>query len=128
MQKIIIIGSLGHDPDLRTTQTGIPVCSFSVATNSRRGDKETTTWFRVTTWRGLAETCAKHLKKGSKVGVSGELTLGIYTGKDGKDRASLEVQADEVEFLTPRSEQGAQQHADQRAGFVEIDPGDDLPF
>ena len=104
MQKIVIIGALGRDPDLRTTQTGIPVCSFSVATNSRRSDKETTTWFRVTTWRGLAETCAKHLKKGSKVGVSGELTLGIYTGKDGKDRASLEVQADEVEFLSPRQE------------------------
>lgn len=137
MNKVFIIGSLGDDPVLRATKNGVPVCTFSVATNSRVGTENVTTWFRVTTWRGLAENCNRFLAKGRKVGVIGALNLNQYKDSNGLPRYSMEVQADEVEFLSPRSEQGAApgcydqpayQQADQRAGFVQVDPGDDLPF
>ncbi|NLE69168.1 MAG: single-stranded DNA-binding protein, partial [Clostridiales bacterium] len=109
MNKIFLIGNLTRDPELRTTQSGIPVCSFTVAVNrrSRQGaeaGQPDADFFRITTWRQQAENCNRYLAKGRKVGVTGTLTLQSYTGNDGQQRYSLEVQADEVEFLTPRGE------------------------
>lgn len=126
MNRIFIIGSLGKDPEMRSTQQGTPVCTFNIATNSKRGDKDITTWFRVTTWRGLAENCYRFLRKGNKVGVTGSLTMQSYTGNDGQQRYSLDVQADEVEFLTPKGEQAAPSPGE---GFIPVDDsGSDLPF
>lgn len=144
MNKIFLIGNLTRDPELRSTQSGIPVCTFTVAVNRRQRGAEAgqqeADFFRVTTWRQLAENCNRYLAKGRKVGVVGNLTLESYTGNDGMQRYSLEVMADEVEFLTPRSEQGAAHgaygqtqpaiqptQADQHAGFVQVE-NDDLPF
>ncbi len=139
MNKLFIIGNLTRDPELRSTQAGIPVCTFSVAVNRRQrqgaeaGQPEAD-FFRVTTWRQLAENCNRFLAKGRKVGVVGTLTLQNYTGNDGQPRSSLEVQADEVEFLSPRGEGGSDskpstpaQTGDSNSGFVRVDD-DDLPF
>ena len=107
MNKIFIIGNLVRDPELRATQSGIPVCSFTVAVNRRQtaeAGKPDADFFRVTTWRQLAENCARYLGKGKKVAVVGGVNLNTYTTNDGQQRASLEVQADAVEFLSPRSD------------------------
>lgn len=140
MNKIFLIGNLTRDPELRTTPAGVSVCTFTVAVNRRRansaeaGNTEAD-FFRITTWRQVAESCNRYLAKGRKVGVTGTLTLSTYQGNDGQQRASLEVQADEVEFLSPRSEtEGARapqertQQAPQANQFVSVDDVQDLPF
>lgn len=104
MQTIEFIGNLTNDPEMRATQSGVQVCTFTVAVNRRFANKDgekQTDFFRVNTWRGLADTCGRHLAKGRKVYVSGELQARIYEAKDGTARMSLDVQADEVEFLSP---------------------------
>ncbi len=138
MNKLFIVGNLTRDPELRSTGSGIPVCTFTVAVNRRRqsnaeaGQPEAD-FFRVTTWRQLAENCSRYLAKGRKVGVVGTLTLQTYTGNDGQTRSSLEVQADEVEFLSPKGEAGEQPAQPQQPspsqnnGFVQVDD-DELPF
>lgn len=128
MLKAMIIGNLTKNPELRATQSGVPVCSFTVAVNRRNQEagKQEADFVRVTTWRGLAESCSRFLAKGRKVGVTGTLTLQSYTGNDGQTRYSLEVQADEVEFLTPRSDaDDTGMTYDPPPGFT---PVDDLPF
>lgn len=154
MNKLFIVGNLTRDPELRTTQSGISVCSFTVAVNRRRSqnnDQPEADFFRVSAWRGLGENCAKYLAKGRKVSVVGAVSVSTYQGNDGTTRANLEVTADDVEFLSSRQEAqesgnyapppasapapqpayqpapAAQQQAFTSQGFVEVDD-DDLPF
>jgi len=110
-QKLIVVGFLGQDPELRYTPQGKPVTSFSVATNEswtgNDGQKnERTTWFRISVWGKAAEACAQYLSKGRQVLVEGRLdpdpdTGGprIWEGSDGVARASFEVTAFTVKFL-----------------------------
>ena len=108
MNKLTIIGNLTNNPVKRQTQSGIDVCSFTVAVNRRRtqeGQPEAD-FFRVTAWRGLADNCDKYLAKGRKVAVTGAVSVSTYTAQDGTARASMEITADDVEFLTPK-EQGS---------------------
>lgn len=107
MNKIILIGNLTSDPEKRATQSGLSVTSFQIAVN-RRGQDKQTDFFRINTWRGLADTCAKFLTKGRKVSVIGELQARTYEAKDGTTRLSLDVSADEVEFLSPAEKQAEQ--------------------
>jgi single-strand DNA-binding protein len=102
--KIIIVGNLGRDPELRYTPQGSAVCSFSVATTEKRRDKsgemsDITTWFKVTLWEKRAETASKYLTKGSQVYIEGKLRTEEWTDKDGKTRTSLEVQATDMNFI-----------------------------
>ena len=131
MNKLTIIGALGNDPELKSTKSGIPVCTFSVAVNGKKGDEKTTTWFRVTAWRQLGELCSKYLTKGRKVAVVGSVQVSTYTGSDGSTRASLEVTADEVEFLSAANQgeyqERGQETRDQQNGFVRVDD-EELPF
>ena len=106
MNKIIIIGNATNTPELRTTGNGTSVTGFTVAVN-RRFEK-TTDFFKVNAWRGLAEVCAKYIEKGSRVAVIGELQVRSYTSKDGTPRVSVEVSADEVEFLSAPSSRNAE--------------------
>lgn len=125
MNNLIIIGNLTRDPELRTTQSGISVCDFTVAVNGRQKDAETQ-YFRVTVWRALGENCAKYLSRGKKVFVSGPVTARTYQAQTGETRISLEVTAEDVEFLSPRDE--APNHPMSGAsGMTEVDPPD-LPF
>ena len=138
MNKVFIIGNLTRDPELRSTRDGISVCSFTVAVNRKQrgaqaGQPEAD-FFRVTAWRALGENCAKYLSKGRKVSVVGSVSVSTYTAQDGTTRASMDVTADDVEFLSPRTEPeqgtvGAVEKAqrDAQTGFVQV--GDDeLPF
>ena len=118
-QKVTIIGNLGRDPELRYTPQGIPVCSFTVATDERwtdqRGEQqERTTWFRVTAWNRLAEVCAQYLSKGRLVYVEGRLrsdprTGGpeVWTADDGVSYSRFEVIANTVKFLGGANEKEA---------------------
>lgn len=127
MNKIVIIGNLTGAPELRVTQSGVSVCQFTVAVNGRRKD-DGATFFRVTVWRALGETCHKYLDKGRKVMVCGAVSASAYTGRDGKPRASLEVTAEDVEFLSSASGDSQQQSASEANGFTPIDAGNELPF
>lgn len=138
MNKVFIIGNLTRDPEMRTTSTGISVCSFTVAVNRRRSSAEAgqpdADFFRVSAWRQLGELCNRYLAKGRKVAVVGSITMSTFTGNDGQVRSNLEVTADEVEFLTPRSEQGGESMSAPAASsgsrdsdFVQVND-DDLPF
>lgn len=105
MNKLTIIGNLTADPELRTIPSGVNVCTFTVAVNRRYSsnkEERQTDFFRVTAWRQLGENCSRFLAKGRKVCVIGEVSARAFEGKDGAPRASLEVTADEVEFLSPR--------------------------
>ena len=111
MNKLTIIGNLTADPELRTIPSGVNVCTFTVAVNRRYSsnkEERQTDYFRVAAWRQLGENCARYLTKGKKVAVMGEVSARAYESKDGSIRASLEVTADEVEFLSPREQSGYQ--------------------
>lgn len=124
MNKIFLVGNLTRDVELRATKDGTQVASFTIAVNKRGKDKEAD-FFKISVWRGQAEPCAKYLSKGRKVAVVGSVSISSYTGNDGQTRSSLEVNADEVEFLSPRDEQTK----DERAGFVPVDASEEtLPF
>ena len=112
MNKLTIIGNLTADPELRTLPSGVSVCTFTVAVtrrvSSNKEDRQTD-FFRVAAWRQLGENCSRYLAKGKKVCVIGEVSARAFEGKDGALRASLEVTADEVEFLSPRESAGSGQ-------------------
>ncbi len=103
--KIILVGNLGRDPELRYTPQGDPVCSFSMATNERKKDKsgefqDVTTWFKVTLWRRLAENASKYLSKGSPVYIEGRLQVEEWTDRDNNNRYTLGVQATDMHFIS----------------------------
>ena len=146
MNKVFLIGNLTRDPESRTTQSGVSLCSFTIAVNRRRqsnaeaGQPEAD-FFRVTAWRQLGDLCAKYLTKGRKVSVVGTVSASAYVGNDGQARASLEVTAEDVEFLSPRGEAGEvpayspapaaapapRASVPQGGGFVQVDE-EELPF
>ena len=107
MNQINLIGYLTADLTTRATNSGKTVTTFTVAVNRRfknaNGDKETD-FFRVSAWRQLGEVCGKYITKGSKVAVAGELQPRQYQGKDGQTRFSLELSADEVEFMSEKKQ------------------------
>ncbi|HYE64825.1 MAG TPA: single-stranded DNA-binding protein [Pyrinomonadaceae bacterium] len=102
--KIIVVGNLGRDPEMRYTPQGTPVCTFSMASNERRKDRageqqDLTTWFKVTVWGKQAEAVSKYLAKGRSVYVEGRLHVEEWTDREGKQRYTLEVNASDVHFL-----------------------------
>jgi single-strand DNA-binding protein len=104
LNKIMLIGNLGKDPDLTVTSDGTPVTRFSLAVNrtykTPTGErKEETEWFNIVAWRQLAETCERYLHKGSKVYIEGRLTQRKYTDKHGIQRTAVEAIASDVQFL-----------------------------
>lgn len=107
MNEMMIIGNVTRDPELKTTQQGVSVCSFTVAVNKphAKDKKPDADFIRVTAWRGLAETCARYLSKGRKVAVIGSASASAYVNKEGNAVANLEISANNVEFLTPKNEQ-----------------------
>ena len=152
MDKTMIIGNLTRDPELRTTNTGLNVCTFTVAVNQRptkaqrdSGQQPPAKFYRVTAWRELGENCSKYLAKGRKVYCEGTISASAYIGQqDGQAHAGLELTADTVEFLSSRGDAGynsqstgnvSQAHVaapasappEAPAGFTQVED-DDLPF
>lgn len=107
MNYVSMIGRLTKIPDIRQTNTGKNVCTFTLAVNRRYKDAQgnaTADFFPVQAWEKLAELCARYLDKGSKVFISGELRNRSYEAKDGSKRTVTEIIANEVEFLSPKAE------------------------
>lgn len=109
--KIIIIGNLGRDPEMRYLPSGDPVTNFSVATSERfrtrdGQQQERTTWFNVSAFSKLAEQCNQFLHKGSSVYLEGALSQREYTGNDGTTRTSLDVRLREMRMLDKREDSG----------------------
>lgn len=135
MNRITIIGNLTKDPELRTTPNGTSVCSFTVAVNRRKtqnNQNPEADFFNVNAWRELGESCAKFLQKGRKVAVVGAVSVSTYTSKDGKTYASMNVHAQDVEFLSPKDmvKQATEEMIatkDEQSGFTAVET-EDLPF
>lgn len=123
-QYTVIVGNVGRDPELRFTQSGVAVCDFSVAVSrkwsSQDGQqREKTTWFRVSAWRGLAETANNYVHKGMQIMVAGEVDVSAYVGNDGEARGSLDLTARDIQFLGRPGERGDVPDSDEPS---------DLPF
>lgn len=135
--RIFLYGNLGRDPELRYTAKGTPVCNFSMATSEGKGDKEKTTWFRVTFFNRQAEIASQYLQKGKPVYVEGRVSLDKYTDRDGKERQSLEVFGTDLKLMGKgdgqsyersgydQTRKGADDH-DQRTQEDQKD--EDIPF
>ena len=137
MNKIILIGNLTRDPESRTTPSGHTVCNFDIAVNDRRGGQDNTLYFRVAAWDRTGESCQRYLSKGRKVFVAGPLSARTYQANDGTTRVSLEVNANDVEFLSSRNDDMAGGYSApaasapapmaQSSGFTAVET-DELPF
>lgn len=112
MNKVFLIGNLTRDPEMRSTQSGVAVCSFSIAVNRRFRNAQTgqqeTDFLNVIAWRQLAELCAKYLAKGRKVAISGSIQTRTYEAKDGSKRTTWDIVADEVQFLSQNQQSSTQ--------------------
>lgn len=136
VNKMIIIGNLGSEPEMRFTPNGNPVTSFSVATNWRyttgQGErKEETQWFTVVTWNKLAEQCNQFLTKGRLVYVEGRLRTRTWEGQDGQRHYRTEIIANRVTFLgkqaVPSLSEEKGSEGGIEGGIDEFEP-DDIPF
>ncbi len=128
MNKSMLIGNLGADPEVRYTQSGTPVASFSVATTERWKDsdgntQEHTEWHRIVVWRRLAEICGEYLSKGSKIYVEGRLQTRKWKDSDGNDRYTTEIVMMKMEMLCG----GRQGEAFDDPNPNPV-PGDEVPF
>ena len=138
MNKIIVIGNLGRDPEMRYTPNGQSVTSFSVASNRKyttaSGEqREETEWFNVNAWGRLADLCNQYLTKGRQVYVEGRLSSRSYEGRDGKTHFVNEINLTDVQFLGRGTESGDDGSPyDMGPGMAEDAPPpdevDDLPF
>ncbi|HTO08761.1 MAG TPA: single-stranded DNA-binding protein [Myxococcota bacterium] len=111
VNKVIIVGNVGRDPELRYTQSGQPVASFSIATNERFKDrdgnwKDRTEWHRIVAWARLAEICGEYLRKGSQVYVEGRIQTRDWEDKEGNKRQTTEIVALSMQMLGRRGEGG----------------------
>jgi single-strand DNA-binding protein len=143
INRVVLVGNLTRDPELRHTPSGMAVCSLRVAVNSRRKDQNTGEWtekpnyFSVTVWGNQGESCAQYLSKGRPVGIDGRLDWREYQAQDGTKREAIEIVADSVQFLGSRQDAegggapqyvpaGAAQQAN--ADFPGSAADDDIPF
>lgn len=142
MNKVILTGRLAGDPETRTTQSGVSVCTFRLAVQRRfanaQGVREAD-FLTIVCWRQLADLCAKYLAKGHRAAVEGSIQTRTYDGQDGQRRYVTEILADSVEFLQGKevaaggsTQAGAaaqgQTGPEGNGGFVEVDDNDELPF
>ncbi len=134
MNKVFLIGNLTRDPELSETNSGIPVCRFSIAVNRRfssQGGEQQTDFFSVTAWRNLAETVARYTKKGNKVAITGSIQIRNVDDNSGQRRTFVDIIADDVEFLTPKSA-GTEDYAPaapkKKPALEAFDDDSDIPF
>jgi single-strand DNA-binding protein len=125
--KVEIRGNLGLKPELRQTKTGVPVTNLRVAVNEKRGQNIVTSWFDVVCFGKLAEICASRLDKGALVDVEGRLRAEQYQNKTGDTLYREKIEAHNVDFLSPRPQQGAQQPAQESEQVPESAASDDGP-
>ncbi|TKB11171.1 single-stranded DNA-binding protein [Desulforhopalus sp. IMCC35007] len=141
INKVILIGNLGSDPEIKYTTSGTAVATFNIATTERwKGQdgqmQESTEWHRIVAWQRLAEICGEYLNKGSKVYIEGKLQTRKWQDQNGNDRYTTEIVAREMKMLSPKGGE----HGNLGGGFGEPpvpkepfggmggDTGDDVPF
>ncbi|GER87507.1 hypothetical protein KDW_16690 [Dictyobacter vulcani] len=132
MNKIILIGNLGREPEMSYTANGVAVTKFTLAVTRRfgksaSGERETD-WFNIVAWNQLAETCNNYLKKGQKVYVEGRLEQRKYTDKDGNPRTAIDVVINDMEMLTPKNQQPGGSGSDSYSNPDDLGELDDHPF
>jgi single-strand DNA-binding protein len=132
LNKVMIIGNLGGDPEMRFTPSGNPVATFSVATNrvfnSSDGErKEETEWFSVVTWSRLAENCNRFLTKGQRIYVEGRLHTRTWDGQDGQKHTRVEIIANNVIFLDRKAATASSEEKGDETESGELEP-QDIPF
>lgn len=137
VNKAIVVGNLGKDPEMRYTPSGVPVATFSVATSEEWKDKETgskqerTEWHRIVAWRGLAEVCGKYLRKGSQIYIEGKIQTRSWEDRDGVKRYTTEIIAQNMQMLGSPARQGRAGDTDDAAYRTDEPPAlpeDDIPF
>ncbi len=140
INKAILIGNLGADPEIRYTQSGTQVATFTVATTERwKGQdgqmQESTEWHRIVAWQKLAEICGEYLHKGSKVYIEGRIQTRKWQDQNGVDRYTTEIVAREMKMLTPKG--GSTSNDSYGSSSQELPPepppgmgstGEDVPF
>lgn len=131
MNKVILIGNLSKDPEVTTTGSGVSLCKFSIAVNRQfqnaNGEREVD-FFNIIAWRGLAENCGKYLSKGNKVAICGSIQNRSYEDKDGNKRYVTDIIAEDVEFLTPKTDSAATQPKTKDLKPLSKEESDSLPF
>jgi single-strand DNA-binding protein len=133
INKALIIGRLGQDPEVKFLPNGTVVANFSVATSEEWKDKDTgekkedTQWHKIVAWRRLAEICGEYLKKGSQCFIEGKITTRSWEDKEGTKRYTTEIVASNVQFLGGRDNTQEYQKSPEPA-IVTVTPDDDIPF
>lgn len=128
MNKVFLIGNLTKDPELSSTNNGVKFCRFTLAVsrNYAKDGKRETDFLPIVVWRAQADNCARYLKKGSKAAISGSIQTRSYETQDGQRRYVTEIAADEVQFLSTKSDDGMEK---DDVDFDDLKPIDeDLPF
>lgn len=139
MNKVILIGNLTRDPEL-TEVKGVSLCKFTIAVNKYVGGGEKKAdFFNIVAWRDLADRCGKYLNKGNKVGIVGSIEIREFEDKQGNKRTAVDISAQDVEFLTPRNDDGyshdnssystpASPSSEKKAKTLQAFNDDDIPF
>lgn len=139
INKVILIGNLGADPEIRYTQSGLPVVNFRIATterwkNQEGQQQEQTEWHNIVAWRRLAEICGEYLSKGSRVYIEGKLQTRKWQDQNGNDRYSTEIVANEMKMLSPRGATSMGDSPEGSGAYDNLPPepppgtGNDVPF
>lgn len=133
VNKWIGIGNLGYDPEVRYTNSGTPVASFSIGCSEKYKDAsgswvEKTEWVNIVAWQKLAEICGEYLRKGSRVYIEGKLQTSKYTDRNGNERYKTEVNCKEMKMISPRSEGQRQESYSAPSTGSDVPYGDDPPF
>ncbi len=136
INKAILVGNLGRDPEVRYTPSGVAVASFSIATSDEWKDKDTgekkerTEWHRIVAWRRLGEICGEYLKKGSQVYIEGKIQTRSWEDRDGNQRYTTEIIAQTMQMLGSAGRQGRAESPGERFPVEEpiTVPDDDIPF
>jgi len=133
LNKCMIIGHLGKDPEIKTTQSGMAVANFSVAVSEKRKGEDATEWFRVVAFDKLADICGKYLTKGKQVYIEGRIQTREWEDRDGNKRQTTEIIANQMVMLGGKGDGGggrdeAPQERPQAPAEKPYDPEDDIPF
>lgn len=129
LNKVILMGRLTHDVELKTTNGGLEICQFSIAVNRRSKDGESADFIDCVTFGKRAVFLTKYFKKGSAIIVLGNINTEMFTDKNGNKRKSVKVIADEIQFGSAKSESGGdQKQTAEPASFFEVIDQADLPF